>query len=68
MTAARPPCSVCHRRHREPGSARCCDCGAGRIHGTTAPPRRRPRPTPAEQIGGDTGGTDDDTPGGEEPA
>ncbi|MCB1290353.1 hypothetical protein [Mycolicibacterium sp.] len=51
MTVARPLCVTCHRRHREPGSPRCCDCGAGRIHGTTPPPRRRPRPTPAEQLG-----------------
>ena len=57
MNVARPLCSVCHRRHREPGSARCCDCGAGRIHGTAAPPRRPRRPRPAEQLG-DTGDTD----------
>ena len=52
MTVARPLCSCCFKRHREPGTAKCADCGPGRIY-TAAPPRRRPRPTPAERLGSD---------------
>ena len=31
MTMLRPNCAVCHALPREPGSARCADCGVGRI-------------------------------------
>ena len=57
MNVARPLCSVCHRRHREPSSARCNDCGPGRLF-SSAPPRRPRKPTPAQELG-DTDETDE---------
>lgn len=35
MTAARPLCAVCFSQPREPGTARCADCGPGRIRPAT---------------------------------
>lgn len=45
MIAARPLCAVCHRNPREPDSARCYDCGPGRL----APTPHRPRPTAPDE-------------------
>lgn len=42
MTVSRPLCAVCHARPRASQSARCEECGPGRIAAPT-PPSRRPR-------------------------
>lgn len=60
MNVARPLCATCFKRHREPGTSKCSDCGPGRIY-SPAPPRRRPRqPTPAELLGDPTPAPDPD--------
>lgn len=52
MTARRPLCATCFTNPREAGSARCHDCGPGRIQ----PPRPRLRSTEraALALGDDT--------------
>ena len=54
MTVLRPLCVVCHHRPREDGSARCHDCGPGRINAPAARPRPallRPLDHAAELLG-----------------
>lgn len=55
MTALRPNCAVCHANPRAEGSARCEDCGPGRIQ----PPR--PRLRSAERAALALGADPDDT-------
>lgn len=38
MSVARPMCAVCHARPREEGTAKCSDCGPGRL-ATYRPPK-----------------------------
>lgn len=49
---SRPLCAVCFRNPREEGTARCADCGPGRLESN-----KRPRPTrldrATELLGGD---------------
>ena len=49
MIAARPLCCVCHRNPREPDSARCADCGPGKIFGLLPRPSRPAAPDAREQ-------------------
>lgn len=41
MNVQRPLCAVCFREPREPNSARCRDCGPGRISPSIRPPMSR---------------------------
>jgi hypothetical protein len=50
VIAMRPLCVTCFRQPREPGSARCSDCGPGRIR-PVRPPARPTRPlTPMDHA------------------
>ena len=53
----RPLCATCFRQPREDGSARCTDCGPGRI--LTPRPRRTPLDRAAELLGVALDGTDE---------
>jgi hypothetical protein len=54
MTVSKPLCCICFREPRAEGSARCLDCGPGRIRPVGPPSYRRPvsaAQRAAEQLG-----------------
>jgi DNA-directed RNA polymerase subunit RPC12/RpoP len=58
VTILKPLCATCHAQAREPSSARCADCGPGRIVATR--PRLRSAERAARALNADE--TIEDTP------